>query len=344
MKRVRRTVADGQPRRRTPSAPCSSPGERCSSTASRGARRAAHRRLPARQRRQPRPPGPRPSRYHGRLANVRNHPRGRSGLDSAPMRRLIAAAAALLTFSIFGVAVSAAPISKADTDVQPAGSVPIPDGPAQAWIVADSTADRCWPAATRTSSTRPRARSRCCWRWWCSTSSSLNSTVVADVADTQVECNCVGVKPGRSYTTRELLDGLLLVSGNDAANTLAHMLGGPDVAVAKMNAKAASLGAASTQAATPVRPGRRPTAPGASTAHDLAVIFRAAMANPMFAQITAEPSAMFPGDPGERATNDPEPGRAVASVSRRDRRQDRASPTPPARRSSARPRAVVAGW
>lgn len=41
---------------------------------------------------------------------------------------------------------------------------------------------------------------------------SLDSTVVADVADTQVECNCVGIKPGRTYTARQLLDGLLLVS------------------------------------------------------------------------------------------------------------------------------------
>ena len=128
---------------------------------------------------------------------------------------------------------------------------------------------------------------------------SLDSTVVADVADTQVECNCVGIKPGRTYTARQLLDGLLLVSGNDAANTLAHMLGGPDATVAKMNAKAASLGATNTHAATPSGLDG-PGGSGASTAHDLAVIFRAAMANPMFAQITAEPSAMFPGDHGDQ--------------------------------------------
>ncbi|REO39110.1 D-alanyl-D-alanine carboxypeptidase, partial [Mycobacterium tuberculosis] len=43
-----------------------------------------------------------------------------------------------------------------------------------------------------------------------------------------------------------------------------------------------------------------PGGSGASTAHDLVVIFRAAMANPVFAQITAEPSAMFPSDNGEQ--------------------------------------------
>ena len=65
-----------------------------------------------------------------------------------------------------------------------------------------------------------------------------------------------------------------------------------------MNAKAASLGATSTYAATPSGLDG-PGGSGASTAHDLAVIFRAAMANAMFAQITAEPSAMFPGDHGD---------------------------------------------
>ena len=148
---------------------------------------------------------------------------------------------------------------------------------------------------------------------------NLNSTVVADVADTEVECNCVGIKPFRTYTARQLLDGLLLVSGNDAANTLAQMLGGPDAAVAKMNAKAASLGATNTHAATPSGLDG-PGGSGATTAHDLAVIFRAAMGNPMFAQITAEPSAMFPSD--SRRRTDPQPGRAAAALPRRARRQD----------------------
>src|SRR5436305_1269080 len=81
------------------------------------------------------------------------------------------------------------------------------------------------------------------------------------------------------------------------AAVLAIGAGGADVAVAKMNAKAASLGATGTHATTPSGLDG-PGGSGASTAHDLALIFRAAMANPVFAQITAEPSAMFPGDHG----------------------------------------------
>jgi serine-type D-Ala-D-Ala carboxypeptidase (penicillin-binding protein 5/6) len=212
------------------------------------------------------------------------------------MRKLIAAVAALLMVGTCGATVSAAtaPMSRADS-LQPVGSVPIPDGPAQTWILADLDSGQVLADRDQNVAHPPASTIKVLLALVVLDQVSLDSTVVADVADTQVECNCVGIKPGRTYTARQLLDGLLLVSGNDAANTLAHLLGGADVTVAKMNAKAASLGATSTQAATPSGLDG-PNGSGASTAHDLAVIFRAAMANPMFAHITSEPSAMFPAD------------------------------------------------
>jgi serine-type D-Ala-D-Ala carboxypeptidase (penicillin-binding protein 5/6) len=213
------------------------------------------------------------------------------------MRKLMAAAAALLAVATVNAA--AAPISRADTDVQPAGSLPIPDGPAQTWVVADLDTGQVLADRDQNVAHPPASTIKVLLALVVLDELDLNSTVVADVADTEVECNCVGVKPGRTYTAHQLLDGLLLVSGNDAANTLAHMLGGPDVTVAKMDSKAAALGAVSTHAATPSGLDG-PGGSGWSTAHDLAVIFRAAMANPVFAQITAEPSAMFPGDNGEQ--------------------------------------------
>jgi D-alanyl-D-alanine carboxypeptidase (penicillin-binding protein 5/6) len=209
------------------------------------------------------------------------------------MRKLRAAAAALLTVGTLGATVSMGTAS-AD-NMQPIGSVPIPDGPAQTWIVADLDSGQVLAGRDQNVAHPPASTIKVLLALVALDELSLDSTVVADPADTQVECNCVGVKPGRTYTARQLLDGLLLVSGNDAANTLAHLLGGADVTVGKMNAKAASLGASNTHAATPSGLDG-PGGSGASTAHDLAVIFRAAMANPMFAHITAEPSAMFPGD------------------------------------------------
>ncbi|RFZ14289.1 D-alanyl-D-alanine carboxypeptidase DacB precursor [Mycobacterium marinum] len=209
------------------------------------------------------------------------------------MRKVMAVAAALLTAATISGATASA-----DTEMQPAGSVPIPDGPAQTWIVADLDTGQVLAGRDQNVTHPPASTIKVLLALVALDELDLNSTVVADEADTHVECNCVGVKPGHTYTARQLLDGLLLVSGNDAANTLAQMLGGQDAAVAKMNAKAAALGAMNTHAATPSGLDG-PGGSGWSTAHDLAVIFRTAMANPVFAHITAEPSAMFPGEDGE---------------------------------------------
>lgn len=212
------------------------------------------------------------------------------------MRKLMAATALLV--AVASGATVAVPPARAD-QAQPIGSVPIPEGPAQTWIVADLDSGQVLAGRDQNVPHPPASTIKVLLALVALDQVSLDSTVVADVADTEVECNCVGIKPGRTYTARQLLDGLLLVSGNDAANTLAHLLGGADATIAKMNAKAASLGAASTHAATPSGLDG-PGGSGASTAHDLAVIFRAAMANPVFAQITAEPSALFPGDHGDQ--------------------------------------------
>lgn len=166
---------------------------------------------------------------------------GARTLHFAPMRKLIAALAALLTAACLALGTAATPQARAD-DMQPIGSVPIPDGPAQTWILADLDSGQVLAARDQYVQHPPASTIKVLLALVVLDEVPLDSTVVADVADTQVECNCVGVKPGRSYTARQLLDGLLLVSGNDAANTLAHLLGGADATVAKMNAKAASSG------------------------------------------------------------------------------------------------------
>ena len=87
--------------------------------------------------------------------------------------------------------------------------------------------------------------------------------------------------------------------------------------VAKMDAKAASLGAVNTHASTPSGLDG-PGGSGWSSAHDLAVIFRPAMTNPVFAQITAEPSAIFQGRCSQAA--DRQPRRVAGALPGRDRR------------------------
>ena len=216
------------------------------------------------------------------------------------MRKLMAWAQAAAAVLMVGTtaAATAIPVSMADS-MQPIGSVPIPDGPAQTWVVADLDSGEVLAGRDQNVAHPPASTIKVLLALVALDQLNLDSTVVADVADTEVECNCVGIKPGRTYTARQLLDALLLVSGNDAANTLAQMLGGPDAAVAMMDAKAASLGATNTHPATPSGLDG-PGGLGALMAHDLAVIFRAAMTYPVFAQITAEPSAMFPSDHGDQ--------------------------------------------
>jgi serine-type D-Ala-D-Ala carboxypeptidase (penicillin-binding protein 5/6) len=182
---------------------------------------------------------------------------------------------------------------------QPSGSVPIPQGPAQAWIVADMDSGAVLAARDEFGQYAPASTIKVLLALTVLDELPLDTTVVANEADTKVECNCAGVAPGQVYSARQLLEALLLVSGNDAANTLATMLGGQDTAVMKMNAKAALLGAYGTNVGSP----SGLDGPGIdmwSSPHDLAVIFRAAMANPVFASITAQPTAVFPTKTGDK--------------------------------------------
>ncbi len=225
-------------------------------------------------------------------------------------------------------------------NTQPVGSIPIPDGPAQTWIVADLDSGQVLAGRDQNVAHPPASTIKTLLAQVVLDSVSLDSTVVADVADTQVECNCVGIKPGHTYTARQLLDGLLLVSGNDAANTLAHLLGGPDVTVAKMNAKAASLGATNTHAATPSGLDG-PGGSGSSTAHDLAVIFRAAMQTRCSRRSPPSPRRCSPAITA--ITRSPTRTNCCSAIPARSAARP-ASPTPPARPSSEPPRAVAAGW
>src|SRR4029079_12611229 len=212
------------------------------------------------------------------------------------MGRFVAVITACLSLVLLPVA----PVASAEPDIQPVGSVPIPEGPAPAWIVADMDSGQVLAGRDMDVAHAPASTIKTLLALTALEElPSLDATVVGTEADTHVECSCAGVKPGRTYTARQLLDAVLLMSGNDAANALADMIGGYDTAVAKMNAKAAAIGAVATTASTPSGLDGSNGA-GATTPHDLAVIFRAAMANPVFAQIIAQPAATFPTAAGDK--------------------------------------------
>lgn len=91
--------------------------------------------------------------------------------------------------------------------------------------------------------------------------------------------------PGQIITLRELVTGLLLRSGNDAAVAIAeHLSGSVDTFVEIMNKKAISIGAVHTHFRNP----HGLSAPNhLSTAFDLASIARYALLNPTFSQIVS---------------------------------------------------------
>ena len=105
------------------------------------------------------------------------------------------------------------------------------------------------------------------------------------------------------YSINDLLHGLLMHSGNDAAHALAVQLGGMDTALQKINDLAGKLGGRDTRAATP----SGLDGPGMSTsAYDIGLFYRYAWQNPTFADIVATRSFDFPGrgDVGYPVEND----------------------------------------
>src|SRR5699024_9728798 len=80
---------------------------------------------------------------------------------------------------------------------------------------------------------------------------NINKPVAGTAEDAAAEGTKVGVAPGGMFTVNQLLHGLLMHSGNDAAHALAVQLGGMPVAIDKINELAARLGGRDTRAATP---------------------------------------------------------------------------------------------
>lgn len=104
----------------------------------------------------------------------------------------------------------------------------------------------------------------------------------------RVEGSSMGLRAGDRLTLRDIAEGMLLVSGNDAANSAAIAVGGTmDRFGAMMNAKAAELGMKDTHFVTPS--GLDDTA-HYSSAYDLAVLTCAALRNADFADIVRRKS------------------------------------------------------
>lgn len=104
-----------------------------------------------------------------------------------------------------------------------------------------------------------------------------------EVIITEAGSSMCGVKPGDTMTLEQLLYGLMIPSGNDAANAIAvHLSGSIDSFAEKMNQEAKSLGATGTHFTN----ANGLTDPDHyTTAYDLYLMFHEALKYPLFREI-----------------------------------------------------------
>jgi D-alanyl-D-alanine carboxypeptidase (penicillin-binding protein 5/6) len=113
---------------------------------------------------------------------------------------------------------------------------------------------------------------------------NLDQEVVVTVEDSKVGESSLSLRPGERFTRRQMLYGLMLKSANDVAHALARDNAGTmEAFAAKMTHRARELGALNTSFRNP-HGLHHPQ--HVTTARDLAIIGRAAMAQPYFRKVT----------------------------------------------------------
>ncbi len=124
-------------------------------------------------------------------------------------------------------------------------------------------------------------------------------TVTAEMV--RVEGTSMGLLAGDKVTHRALLYGMLLASGNDAANVTAYSLGGTvDGFVKMMNDRAAEMGLENTHFETP---SGLDGDEHYTTAYELSIIAKTALENKLFAKACAsKTAALYYGNPPYRRT------------------------------------------
>jgi D-alanyl-D-alanine carboxypeptidase len=114
----------------------------------------------------------------------------------------------------------------------------------------------------------------------------INDTITNDINQLSADSSLMGIKKGEIYTLKDLLYGMLLVSGNDAAVAIADQLGGGNQQsfVEKMNQEAVKLGLPDTHYVNP----HGLLATGQfSSAHDLALLAKSSLNVPLIHLISS---------------------------------------------------------
>ncbi len=184
------------------------------------------------------------------------------------------------------------------------GTPPVPeDISAEAWLVADLDTGDVIAARDPHGRHRPASIIKVLVAMQAIKELPIHKVVAGTQDDANAEGTKVGVGENGFYSINDLLHGLLMHSGNDAAHALAMQLGGMDTALNKINQLANKLGGHDTRAATP----SGLDGPGMSTsAYDIGLFYRYAWQNAVFTDIVSTRSFDFPGrgDVGYPIEND----------------------------------------
>jgi D-alanyl-D-alanine carboxypeptidase (penicillin-binding protein 5/6) len=176
--------------------------------------------------------------------------------------------------------------------VDAAGADPLPKVSGDAWVVADLGTGEVLAAKDAHGRYRPASIMKVLTAVTVLPQVSPDDVYTAQWEDANAEGSRVGLVPDATYTVHNLFEALFLVSGNDAATALANAAGGVKTTVAAMNRTARDLGALDTTARNP----SGLDAPGQFTsAYDMAVLARAALAREDVRAYASTVKSQFPG-------------------------------------------------
>lgn len=180
----------------------------------------------------------------------------------------------------------------------PAGVPAPPPVPATSWLVADLDTGEVLAACNAHVPFAPASTIKVLTALALLPGLDPATVHTAGPASAQAVGSRVGLVEGSEYTVEDLAHGLMLSSGNDAAVALGELVG-PQVALDRMTQVARAVGAWST---VPLTTNGLDADGQVSTAHDLAVLARAALAEPRVAGPASTVRYDFPasgavGDP-----------------------------------------------
>jgi len=179
--------------------------------------------------------------------------------------------------------------------VLPGGAPRLPTGlTAHAWVVADLDTGAVLAARDPHGRYQPASIQKLLTTVTLLPQLPGNRSLVVSRTAAETEGSHAGLVAGGRYTVDDLFRGLLLVSGNDAAEALAEAAGGRHRTVALMNARARGLGAYDTLVETPSGlDGWRQL----TSAYDMTLVLRAALRQPRFVHYDTVARTHLPAQP-----------------------------------------------